>query len=98
MTENERERESRRSDRQRGKEKQTPHRAGSPTQGLIPGSQDHDLSQRQTLQQLSHPGALSMLFKRDTNLSGNLPFLGDHKWRSPRWDFRKGLTNLSKMS
>ena len=31
--------------------------AGSPTPGSIPGPQDHDLSWRQTLNQLSHPGA-----------------------------------------
>ena len=33
--------------------------------GSIPGPRDHDLSQRQTLNQLSHPGAPSThIFKR----------------------------------
>ena len=41
----------------RGREKQTPPRAGSPMGGSIPGLRDHDLSQRQTLKQLSPPGA-----------------------------------------
>ena len=33
-------------------------RAWSPTWGSIPGPWDHDVSRRQTLHQLSHPGAL----------------------------------------
>lgn len=43
---------------QREREKQTPHRAGSLTQGSIPGPWDHELSWKQTLHQLNHPGAL----------------------------------------
>ena len=39
-----------------GGEKQTPCWAESPTQGSIPGPWDHDLSWRQTLNGLSHPG------------------------------------------
>ena len=39
-----------------GREKQTPQWAGSLMQGSIPGLQDHGLSQRQMLNQLSHPG------------------------------------------
>ena len=33
-----------REEEQREREKQTPHRAGSPVQGLIPEPRDHDLS------------------------------------------------------
>ena len=33
-----------------------PAEGGSPTQGLVPGPQDHDLSQRQVLNKLSHQG------------------------------------------
>ena len=54
----ERESISRGNSRQSEREKQTPHQADSPTLGSIPGSQDHDLSQRQTVNQLSHPGTL----------------------------------------
>ena len=35
---------------------------GSPTWSSIPGLWDHDLSQRQTLNLLSHPGALLSLY------------------------------------
>ena len=48
---------------QREREKQTPHWAGSLMQGLITGPWDHDLSQRQTLNWLSHPGAPGNPFK-----------------------------------
>ena len=41
---------------QRERDKQVPYWAGSPTQGWIPGGWYHDLSQRQTLNWLSHPG------------------------------------------
>ena len=41
---------------QRERDKQTPHWAGSLKQDSVPGPGDHDLSQRQTLNQLSHPG------------------------------------------
>ena len=37
-------------------EKQTPGWAGGPMQGSILGLWDHDLSRRETLNQLSHPG------------------------------------------
>ena len=40
------------------REEQTPCRAGSPMRDSIPGLQDHDLSRRQSLNQLSHRGAL----------------------------------------
>ena len=40
------------------REKQAPRRAGSPMRDSIQGLQDHDLSRRQSLNQLSHPGAL----------------------------------------
>jgi len=39
------------------REKQTPCWAGSPMWDSILGLQDHDLSRRQSLNQLSHPGA-----------------------------------------
>ena len=52
-----RESTSRGSGRQREKEEQVPHWTGSPMQGSVPGPWDHDLSWRQTLNQLSHPGA-----------------------------------------
>ena len=38
------------------REKPTPHQAGSSMLDSIPELWDHDLSQRQTLSQLSHPG------------------------------------------
>ena len=39
------------------REKQIPHWAGSLRWGLIPGHQDHDLSWRQSPNQLSYPGS-----------------------------------------
>ena len=42
--ERERQREHKQGERQREREKETPRRAGSPTQGSIPGTGDHDLS------------------------------------------------------
>ena len=57
----ERERENRQGERQREREKQTPYWAGKPTQGLTPGSWDHDLSRRESLHQLRHPGALLLI-------------------------------------
>ena len=41
---------------QREREKQTPCWAGKSTRGWIPGPWDHDLSWRQSLNWLSHPG------------------------------------------
>ena len=38
------------------RERETPHWAGSPTQGSIPGPWDHDLSRREALTRLSPPG------------------------------------------
>ena len=58
----ERERTHRQSSKQREREKQAPRWAESPIWGSILGSWDHDLSQRQTLNQLSHPGTLIMQF------------------------------------
>ena len=52
--EGQREREK---DRERKREKQGPHWAGTLMRGWIPGCWDHKLSWRQTLNQLSHPGA-----------------------------------------
>ena len=49
------------------REKQTPHRAGSPMWDPIPGLQDHDLSQRQLLNQLSHPGTPIKQFQVQLN-------------------------------
>ena len=55
LTQSKRESTSRRSWRER--EKQAFYWGGSPMQGLIPEPWDHDLSWRQTLNQLSHPGS-----------------------------------------
>jgi len=57
LFERENERQHEREEGQR--ERQTPRRAGSPMRDLIPGLQDHDLSRRQSLSQLSHTGAQS---------------------------------------
>ncbi|XP_064447640.1 gamma-aminobutyric acid receptor-associated protein-like 1 isoform X5 [Mirounga angustirostris] len=43
-------------ERQRQREKQASRGAGSPMRDSIPGPRDHDLSRRQTLNRLSHPG------------------------------------------
>uniref|UniRef100_M3Z3A5 Uncharacterized protein n=1 Tax=Mustela putorius furo TaxID=9669 RepID=M3Z3A5_MUSPF len=43
--------------RERERRKQAPCRAESPMRNSIPGPQDHDLSRRQRLNPLSHPGA-----------------------------------------
>ena len=53
----ERTREHKEGEVQREREKQTPRWAGSPMWDLIPRPWVHDLSWRQTLNQLSHPGA-----------------------------------------
>ena len=47
------------------REKQAPYRAGILMWGLFPGPWNHGLSPRQTLAQLSHPGApiLSQFYK-----------------------------------
>ena len=58
--ESEREQELRGGEGQREREKQTPHWARSPMQDWNPGPWDHDLSRRQTLNHLSHPGALTL--------------------------------------
>jgi len=50
-------------ERQRQREKQAPRGAGSPPPGSIPGSGDHDLSQRQPLNRLSHPGSPKAYFQ-----------------------------------
>ena len=44
------------------REEQAPRWAGSPMWGSIPGPGDHDLSRRQTLNRLSHPGALKLFY------------------------------------
>ena len=50
------------------RERQTPRWAGSPMQGSIPGSWDHDLSWRQKFNRLSHPGTTeSSLFPTDSH-------------------------------
>ena len=48
---------SRQSSRQREREEQAPRWAESLIRGLIPGPWDHDLSRRQRLNPLIHPGA-----------------------------------------
>jgi len=57
----EREREHEQWERQRERKKQTPRRVRSPMWDSIPGPRDHDLSRRQTLNHLSHPGAPNMM-------------------------------------
>ena len=53
-----------------GWEKQASHWAGSPTQGSILGPWDHEVSQRQILSQLSHPGAPGDFNLKDKYLHG----------------------------
>ena len=50
------------------REKQTPHWAGSPMRGSIPGSQDQDLSWRQTLSWLSHHHLTDGSIGKETSL------------------------------
>jgi len=70
--------------RQREREKQTPRGAGSPLWDLIPGPRDHYLSQRQTLNRLSHPGIPQH-------------FLKEHlACRKGRWDESRFLKNMSQ--
>ena len=65
-------------EQQREREKQASHWARSPVWGLISGSWDHDLSQRQMLNRLSHPGALTCrLFKAHCLI----PLLLAHSWK-----------------
>ena len=47
---------------QRERERSRLPRVESPIQGSIPGPQDHDLSLRQTLNRLSHPGTSKKIF------------------------------------
>ena len=60
-------------------EKQAPGSARSPMRDSIPGSWDRDLSQRQTLNRLSHPGVpLKLIFVKNchadfTTMPFNLP-------------------------
>ena len=67
------EREHERGEGQR--EKQTPQGAGSLMQDLILEVWDHDLSQRQSLNQLSHPGAQTTRFLNPRMILGILQFL-----------------------
>ena len=56
------------------REKQTRHWAGGLTRDLIPGPWDHNLSWRQTLNPLSHPGSLVLIIFFQvclSNLSNN---------------------------
>ena len=55
--ESEQEGEHKQGELQRQREKQAPWSAESPMQDSIPGPRDHDLSQRQALNPLSHLGA-----------------------------------------
>ena len=59
------EREHKQGEWQRQREKQAPCWAGNPMWGLIPGPWDHNLSLRQMLNWLSHPGApIFTIFKK----------------------------------
>ena len=57
--------QSQRTQWQRERGKQASGEEGSPMQGWIPGSWDHDLSRRQMLNWLSHPGTPIILFVGD---------------------------------
>ena len=73
---------------QREREKQTPHWAGSPMCGLIPGPQDHDLTWRQQVNQLSHPGAPIVKDSLGTKWGGRLCATGYQNIQKPqtvRW-------------
>jgi len=80
-------REHKQGEQQIEREKQTPHWAGNPTQGLIPGSrdpgsQDPDLSWKQTLNPLSHTGApprVYSFFKKSNIFK---------RWRSFGWFYK----------
>jgi len=64
----ERERQSTSRERCKGRGRsRLPAELGARTWGLIPGPGDHDLSQRQTLNCLSHPGALIESFLNRMN-------------------------------
>jgi len=71
LTQREREKERQRASTSRGndrqKEKQTPRGTGSWMWDSIPGPWDLGLSQRQTLNRLSHPGAPALLILRMTS-------------------------------
>lgn len=56
---------------QREREKRAPHGAGILTCDLILGPRDHDTSQRQTVNRLSHPDATAVLtFVGESTLLG----------------------------
>ena len=71
-----------------------------PDEDSIPRPRDHDLSQRQTLNQLSHPGApcLSNLLWRQCPLNTS-KVMGVTKWGEKegqqRWDLWQGPTGSS---
>jgi len=54
--------------RQRERERQAPHRAGSPTRDSIPRPWDQDPSQRQPPKQPSHPGIRKKTLKVGINI------------------------------
>ena len=59
---------------EREREKQVPGWAGSPMWGSTPGPWDQELSPRQKLNQLSHPGAKLFHLCQTSNLPTKLPF------------------------
>ena len=84
-------RETKSTSRGRVRGEVTPHWAGSLTQGSIPGCQDHDLSQRQTLNQLSHPGAPKLMFKHMQTSFQKIIFKMKHT-------HSKSISNLLKLT
>jgi len=67
--------------RESEREKKTLRWVESPMQGSNPGSQDHDPSQRQTLNWLRHPGApnMAILNENEQYASGKAVLLHGHK-------------------
>ena len=90
--------------REEGRKKQTLLWAGSLMWGLIPGPWDHDLSWRQMLNQLSHPGIHVFLFLSflDSSMCSQSLELLIHPKGSPKsvtillslWEHKKGWFKL----
>ena len=65
----------------RQREKQTPHQAGSLMQDSIPGPQDHELSQRQIPNGLSHPNVPYSVLTSDQRLRPSIALpTSYHEW------------------
>ena len=82
-----REREHKQGGKAKGVEEADSPWAGGLTWGLIPGPQDHDLRQWQTLNQMSQPGALLWIFLLIASHHSFKPFLKPNKHRGVILDF-----------